>query len=189
MKSRALASEKTTWAWWVHALFIGLFWGIPLFLVLPEALGRGAEEMSPLAAAILLVSLLLLPPLIYTFLGSLRIDITGEGVWAVWGFSGIIKKFFPYGEILKAEAVTYSPLREFGGWGLRAGLGKKKGWTTRGNRALVLHLTDGSRIYLTSMYPERLIVRIQSAGAGKMAAAPETAGDDGGSRASGTTIR
>jgi hypothetical protein len=181
MKSRASASEKTTWAWWVHLLFIGLFWGIPLFVLLPEALGRGSEDMSPLAAAAVFVSLILLPPLIYTFLGSLRIDITDEGVQAVWGFSGIIKKFFPYEEILKAEAVTYSPLGEFGGWGLRAGLGKKKAWTTRGNRALVLHLADVSRFYLTSMHPERLLVRIQSAGAGKMAAARETSGDEGGS--------
>jgi len=180
MKARVHVEERTSWAWWVHSLFIGLFWGIPLFIVLPEVRNGGSGDLPPWMALALLLFLAFLPVLIYTFLGDLRIRITDEGVQAVWGLSGIIKKTFPYEEMVKVEAVTYSPLKEFGGWGLRIGLGKKKAWTTRGRRALVLHLTDGTRFYLTSMYPERLIVRIQSAGSGKMASASETAGEDGG---------
>lgn len=180
MKSRIRLEERTGWAWWVNLLFLGLFWGVPLFTILPEALGGGTGDMSPAVATILLLSLASLPILIYGFLGQLRVRVTDQGVEAAWGLMEVFKKSFPYADIVRAEAVTYSPIREFGGWGIRFGFGNKKAWTTRGNRALVLHLKDGSRFYLSSEKPERLVVGIQSAGAGKMHGAPETAEEDRG---------
>ncbi len=61
-----------------------------------------------------------------------------------------------------AEAVTYSPLGDFGGWGIRMGGNKKKAWTVKGNRALVLELKDGTRFYLGSEKPERILSWVTS---------------------------
>lgn len=180
MKKRIHMEERTSWAWWVHLLFLGIFWGVPLLTVLPEVVGWGKGEMGPVVAMVVLISLALLPVLIYTFLGQLRVRVTDDGVEAAWGFAETFKKRFPYGDIVKAEAATYSPMREFGGWGIRFGLGNKKAWTTRGNRALVLHLKDGARFYLSSEKPERLVMAIQSAGAGKTHVAHETAEEERG---------
>jgi hypothetical protein len=126
------------------------------------------------------------PTVIYLFLGQLRVRVTDDGVEAAWGLSELIRKTIPYREIQRIEAVTYSPLTELGGWGIRAGMGGKRGWTVRGNRALRLHLTDGTLFYLGSQRPERLLSWIQSVGKGKMAGgSPETGGGDGGSRKAG----
>ena len=180
MKRRVRMEERTTWGWWVYLLLAGLFWVLPLFTLLPESLGRGGGGMSPGAAATLFLVLAPLPLLLFLFLGQLRIRVTDDAVEAAWGVAEVFKKRFPFQEILRAEAVTYSPLREFGGWGVRMGLGKKRAWTTRGNRALVLHLTDGTRFYLTSDRPERLVVNIQAAGAGKMGRDTEDGDTEGG---------
>ena len=87
----------------------------------------------------------------------------------VWGIAGVIRKSVPYSQIRQASPVTYSPLSEFGGWGIRLGRGKKVAWTIRGNRALCLHLQDGTLFYLGSPHPERLLGRVVSVGKGKMA--------------------
>lgn len=173
MRLRIHCEERTGWAWWVHFLIIGLFIGIPVFVLLPEALKDGAGEMSALTASALLLLFLMLPFLLYAFLGQLRVRVTDRGVEAAWGLSEVFRRQFPFEEIVDAKAVTYSPLREFGGWGIRIGFGKRA-WTTRGNRALVLHLTDDTRFYLSSEKPERLLISIQSAGSGKMGKDPET---------------
>ncbi len=80
-----------------------------------------------------------------------------------WGFAEIIRKKIPFGEIEGAEAVTYSPLADFGGWGIRWGGKKKLAWTVRGNRALLLHLRDGTRFFLGSDKPERIVPWVASA--------------------------
>lgn len=177
MRPRTHYEERTSWAWWVHFLIIGLFFGIPVFVLLPEALKGVAGGMHAIEPSILFLLFLVLPVLFYAFLGQLRVRVTDRGVEAAWGLSEAFKKRFPFEEIVDAEGVTYSPLREFGGWGIRIGFGKKRAWTTRGNRALVLHLTDETRFYLSSERPERFLVSIRSAGAGKMGKKAETPGE------------
>jgi len=96
--------------------------------------------------------------------GEIRVRVRDDGVEAAWGYSEMIRKWIPFGEIDSMEAVTYSPLREFGGWGIRAGRGSTTAWTTQGNRALSFSLRDGSRFWLGSRHPERLQSWIRSVG-------------------------
>ncbi|MCJ7630753.1 MAG: hypothetical protein MUO50_20435 [Longimicrobiales bacterium] len=100
---------------------------------------------------------------IYSLMGQLRTRVTPSGIEISWGFAEVIKKTIPMGEIVRAEAVTYSPIGDFGGWGIRVGGKKKKAWTVRGNRAILLHLKDGTRFYLGSDKPERVLQWVTSA--------------------------
>ena len=63
-----------------------------------------------------------------------------------------------------ARAVTYSPLTEFGGWGIRWSAKGKTAWTTRGNRALRLELADGKVLYVGSDRPERILPFVRPGG-------------------------
>ena len=67
----------------------------------------------------------------------------------------------PLATIVKAEAVTYRPILEYGGWGIRIG---KKGWAynVSGNRGVQVTLEDGKSFLLGSLQPERLATAIQS---------------------------
>jgi hypothetical protein len=102
------------------------------------------------------------PGLFYFLMGSLRIRVTAEAVILSWGMAGIVKKVIQHQEITGMEAVTYRPLVEFGGWGIRMGGGKKLAWTVSGNQALTLSLRSGTQLYVGSRHPSRLAERIRS---------------------------
>lgn len=69
-----------------------------------------------------------------------------------WPFPG---RRIPWKEVVAARAITYRPLREFGGWGLRFGTGRRA-YTVSGNRGVELTLTDGRRIVIDSRDPAGL---------------------------------
>jgi hypothetical protein len=57
--------------------------------------------------------------------------------------------------IASAEAITYSPLADYGGWGIR-GWGKNVALNARGNRGVRLALHDGRRVLIGSQRPNEL---------------------------------
>ena len=67
---------------------------------------------------------------------------------------------FPLATIVKAEAVTYRPIWEYGGWGIRIG---RKGWAynVSGNRGVQVTLEGGRSFLLGSLQPEKLATAIQ----------------------------
>lgn len=165
MKTRVLYEERTGWAWWVHPL-IGLTFisaAIPIVEFLRGDIGPGPGQMSGGVALFCLLLGFGIPGAIYGLMGQLRTRLTSDGIHLRWGFLEVVKKTIPFEEIERAESVTYSPLGEFGGWGIRMGGNKKKAWTVRGNRALLLHLEDGTRFYLGSDRPERILQWVTSA--------------------------
>ena len=58
-------------------------------------------------------------------------------------------------EIASAEAVTYRPLREYGGWGLRFSR-RGRAYSASGNRGVQLVLTDGRRVLIGSHRADEL---------------------------------
>lgn len=84
-----------------------------------------------------------------------------EGVHVVFGLVPIYRKSFMLAEIERAVAETYSPLREFGGWGIR-GLGKNRALNMQGNRGVRLTLKNGDRMLIGSARAEDLAMAINS---------------------------
>jgi hypothetical protein len=60
------------------------------------------------------------------------------------------------------EAITYSPLRDYGGWGIRRGA-KGKAYNVSGNHGVRLELSDGKRILIGSQRPEELSEAVAAA--------------------------
>lgn len=78
--------------------------------------------------------------------------------------SGLYYRFFPFQrtqrrvsgqEIERAEARTYSPIREFGGWGIRLGT-SGKAYTVSGSEGVQVHLLDGSSFLIGSQRGQEL---------------------------------
>ena len=65
--------------------------------------------------------------------------------WVVFGFESI----------QKAEASTYSPLKDYGGWGIRYGR-KGKAYNVSGNKGVLLTLRDGKNVLIGSKNHEVL---------------------------------
>jgi hypothetical protein len=64
-------------------------------------------------------------------------------------------------EIRAARAVTYRPIRDYGGWGIRLGA---KGWAynVSGDRGVELEMTNGTLLLIGSQRPEDLAAAIES---------------------------
>lgn len=84
--------------------------------------------------------------------------------------NGIRFKFFPFHRKYKeyhwdmidnCEVRKYSPLGDFGGWGIRYGF-NKKAYTTSGDKALQLRLKSGKRIFIGTQRAKELSDFLQS---------------------------
>lgn len=58
--------------------------------------------------------------------------------------------------IVRWEVRTYSPMKEYWGWGVRFGADGSVAYTMKGNRDVQLLLDDGSRVLIGSQRPENL---------------------------------
>ena len=62
---------------------------------------------------------------------------------------------FDFESIQKAEVSTYSPLKDYGGWGIRYGR-KGKAYNVSGNKGVLLTLRDGKNVLIGSKNHEVL---------------------------------
>lgn len=70
-------------------------------------------------------------------------------------FVPLYRRHFALPEIAAAEAVTYSPIADYGGWGIR-GWGRNIALNARGNQGVRLVLGDGRRVLVGSQRPQDL---------------------------------
>jgi len=71
------------------------------------------------------------------------------------------RRFAP-SSVTDVEAVTYRPLREYGGWGIRWGMGGKA-YSVSGNRGVRLTRAGGRTLLLGSQRPEELERALEAA--------------------------
>ena len=64
---------------------------------------------------------------------------------------------------MRLEVVSYRPLADYGGWGIRSGRDGERVLNARGNRGVRLDLADGSRLLIGSQRPEALALALERA--------------------------
>lgn len=75
-------------------------------------------------------------------------------------FVPISRMEIPVTQIKTATTRTYSPLGEYGGWGIR-GLSSRRAYSISGNRGVQLELIDGRIVMIGSDKPEALEMAIR----------------------------
>lgn len=117
---------------------------------------------------VLVGMLLLVLPAMF---GRLVFRVDEEAVTATFGFLGWPVQRVLLSRIDEARVVSYRPIRQFGGWGIRAGRfeGKKTSiYSVRGHRGVLLELKEPQRVcgietvrfILGTSEPERLVAAI-----------------------------
>lgn len=85
---------------------------------------------------------------------ELRTTITEDGVEVrFWPFTR--RRIFR-SEIAGMHVRRYSPLGEYGGWGIRASIGNGMAYNVSGNMGLQLELRNGKKILIGTRRPEEL---------------------------------
>lgn len=156
--------EDQNFDWWVYALVAGadaIYWGCVLYALRGDPNAARGQGPGTLDLALLVLVGVLLPALL--FIGLLRmtteVSPTGTRVW--FGWVPTYRRLIPLGSIQKIEVVTYRPLVEFGGWGIRISRDGVRALSARGNRGVRLDLADGTRLLIGSQRPEELALALE----------------------------
>ncbi|MES2389410.1 MAG: hypothetical protein V4543_15515, partial [Bacteroidota bacterium] len=64
----------------------------------------------------------------------------------------------------KAYIRTYSPMGEYGGWGIRYGINKGWLYNVSGNMGLQLELLDGKKVLIGTRKPDEIIAALRKSG-------------------------
>ena len=88
-------------------------------------------------------------------------SVADDGVTVRFGF--LYRTRVPFSEISRAEAVTYRPVHDYGGWGMR-GLGRRRALNMRGNEGVLLTRVDGSTLLIGSQRPRELLAALARGG-------------------------
>lgn len=59
-------------------------------------------------------------------------------------------------EIINWEVRSYSPIAEYGGWGVRFTFGNSRAVNVKGNKGLQLHLKSGKKLLIGTQKPEEI---------------------------------
>ena len=69
----------------------------------------------------------------------------------------------PLAEVDSAQAVSYRPVRDYGGWGIR-GTSRRRALNTRGDKGVLLKRADGTTVLIGSQKPRELLAALERAG-------------------------
>lgn len=78
----------------------------------------------------------------------------------------------PLEAIGKAAVREYSPIREYGGWGVRVSKWNGRAYNAYGNKGVQLELKTGALVLIGSQRPQELIAAMQAAGFKAVASKP-----------------
>ena len=95
---------------------------------------------------------------------SLRLEteVRADGIYLkMWPLHRSVRRI-PWSEIERYESTQYSPLQEFGGWGIRWTPGKLA-YNVSGDRGIRIERTTGRVVLVGSQRPEELVRAIDEA--------------------------
>jgi hypothetical protein len=114
-----------------------------------------------LAMALLLLVEFCLIPLVIVGLLRMTTEVTPTDLRVWFGWVPTYRRFVDLGAVRRIEVVTYRPLADYGGWGIRMGRDGERVFNARGNRGVRLELADGTRLLIGSQRPEALALAIE----------------------------
>jgi hypothetical protein len=145
---------KQWWLWLILLSFNGLF----LFGVFKQVIEKQQFGDNPMSNEGLLTATVLTIIITILFV-NYRLDtkIKTDGIYVRFFPFHIKFKHYTWDKLTKSFVRQYSPLTEYGGWGLRLGLfGNGKAFNVSGDKGLQLEFTDNKKLLIGTNRPEEL---------------------------------
>jgi len=144
-------SEKQKFTqWWLWTLLVAALI-IPLVVTLVQY-SYGNSTITPYDIAVGCM----LPLLIILFFTTIKLHTTVDQAGIHYRFAPVRRKMrdISWSEVEKAYTRTYSPIKEYGGWGIRSGIAKTgKAYNVSGDKGLQLELKNGQKILIGTNRP------------------------------------
>ena len=104
---------------------------------------------------------LLVSSLVWGLLWRMELRVRVDQTNVTIRFAPFPTRVIPRVMIRRAEAETYHPIREFGGWGVRIGA-HRRAYSVSGDRGVGLELADGTRLLIGSQRADELARALRS---------------------------
>lgn len=158
--------EEQNFDWRVYALVAAaeiLVWlGLVCFHDNP-AQAAGFENAGTAKLAIGFLVGLVLPLVLVVGVLRMTTEVAPTDLRVWFGWIPTYRRVVPIGTIVRIEVVTYRPLADYGGWGIRQGRDGVRVLNARGNQGVRIDLADGSRLLIGSQRPEDLARALERA--------------------------
>ncbi len=156
-KSKIHFNEKQSFrAWWIWTLIsISPIVSLALCIkhtIFEKPIGINQQEDFVLLTLTLVLGLVF--PLLF-YMIRLETKVNSEGVFLKFRPFHINWVKLEFNEIKVAESIKYSPLKDYGGWGIKYGP-KGKAYNVSCNKGVLLTLKNGSRVLIGSGYVDAL---------------------------------
>lgn len=149
-------AQGKTWTYWDVQNPAWMNWILLASVVILAGPAVPTISESPVLAALML----LLAAATAGLYGGIHTSVTPEKIEVRFGLYRVSR--VRTADIVGAELHRFSPLREFGGYGIRYG-GGIKAYFLRGNLGVLLTSNKGAKYLIGSDHPERLAAAIQAA--------------------------
>ncbi|MFV0391428.1 MAG: DUF6141 family protein [Paludibacteraceae bacterium] len=148
--------EQSRKPWWLLLILIIvdvlMIYGCIQQLILGQPWGNNPVGDGVLVA----LTIFVLALTVIFFFVKLKTWICKEGIYMRY-FPLVLKtKFFDWDSIDSIYVRQYSPVKEYGGWGYRFGLGKSVAFNVSGNVGLQLILKNGKRVLIGTRKPDEI---------------------------------
>lgn len=139
-----------SWLWIVILLSLGG----ALFAIYQAQNSRAIRNAPGAGPAITIMSILSVAVVGWISQAKLITEVRSDAL-SVRFFLLWPERLIPWNEIASAEPVTYNPILDYGGWGVRFGR-NGRAYNVKGSQGVQLVLTDGNRILVGSQQPDEL---------------------------------
>jgi hypothetical protein len=138
--------------WWLWTIIYGVLGS--LFYATYQSFNATGSIFQTDTLSLVLMSILL-PVLFYLL--KLKTRITSDGIYVRFVPFHLKEIFIPFSDLSDCYVRQYSPIGEFGGWGIKYGLGGAgKVYNVSGNMGLQLVYKDGSKLLIGSQRSEEI---------------------------------
>jgi len=137
--------------WWMKLIYISLLgfliFGFYNWYIANEATGNVAATDT---TGQVVVVLSILPVMVLLYMIKLETVIDEIGVHYQFFPFHFSKKTIRWNEMDKCYVRTYSPIKEYGGWGYRTSFGKKKGsaFNVKGDKGIQIEFKTGKKLLI-----------------------------------------
>lgn len=148
--------------WWLWAVVLAPCAVVGYGAVRQLGFGQPWGDRSMSDAGLGLLIVFLAAVIVWLHKMSLVTQVRAEGLTVQ--FKWLWRpRLIPLSTIHSYRVVTYKPLAEYGGWGIRYGFNGGKAYTSSGTRGVQLEFVDGERLLIGSQRPEALARAIEQA--------------------------
>ena len=157
---RELQYFRQWWLWLIVLFIAGLSWHAAVEQLILGIPAGNNPASDPEVLVIWVVFGILFPALFW--FSRLITEVRSDGLYICFFPFHLSFKKIPFTQIKKYEARTYSPIGDYGGWGIRYGF-EGKAYNVTGNRGVQLEFVDGKRLLVGSQRPEEFVAAIDAA--------------------------